>query len=119
MAPLRRREHDAVAFRHVAAAANRARLGRGRVPADRDQARSRTHERWPGARRHAPRPPSGSLGLVPEAPHSGTDLAAALLTFFAVSVAVRPADSGHPYGHGKPHHLAARAEARLLSGRSL
>ena len=39
---------------------------------------------------------SSSLGLLAEAAHSGTDLAAALLTFFAVSVAVRPADRGHP-----------------------
>ena len=39
---------------------------------------------------------SSSLGLLAEAAHSGTDLAAALLTFFAVSVAVRPADRGPP-----------------------
>ena len=32
-----------------------------------------------------------SLGLVSEAIHSGTDLVAAMLTFFAVGVAVRPA----------------------------
>jgi cation diffusion facilitator family transporter len=57
---------------------------------------------------------SGSLGLLAEAAHSGTDLAAALLTFFAVSVAVRPADPGHPFGHGKAQNLAALAEASLL-----
>ena len=57
---------------------------------------------------------SGSLGLVSEAIHSGTDLVAALLTFFAVGVAGRPADHGHPYGHGKAEHLAALAEATLL-----
>lgn len=57
---------------------------------------------------------SGSLGLLAEAAHSGTDLAAALLTFFAVSVAVRPADTGHPWGHGKAEHLAALAEAAFL-----
>jgi cation diffusion facilitator family transporter len=57
---------------------------------------------------------SGSLGLVAEAAHSGTDLAAALLTFFAVSVAVRPADTGHPWGHGKAEHLAALGEAAFL-----
>jgi cation diffusion facilitator family transporter len=51
---------------------------------------------------------SGSLGLVSEAIHSGTDLVAALLTFFAVGVAGRPADPGHPYGHGKAEHLAAQ-----------
>ena len=57
---------------------------------------------------------SGSLGLVSEAIHSGTDLVAALLTFFAVGVAGRPADPGHPYGHGKAEHLAALAEATIL-----
>ncbi|HEU0305242.1 MAG TPA: cation diffusion facilitator family transporter, partial [Gaiellaceae bacterium] len=57
---------------------------------------------------------SGSLGLVSEAVHSGTDLVAALLTFFAVGYAVRPADRSHPYGHGKAEHLAALAEASVL-----
>src|SRR3989442_8081246 len=55
-----------------------------------------------------------SLGLISEAAHSGTDLVAALLTFFAVGVAGRPADRGHPYGHGKAEHLAALAEATIL-----
>jgi cation diffusion facilitator family transporter len=55
-----------------------------------------------------------SLGLVSEAAHSGTDLIAALLTFFAVGVAVRPADPGHQYGHGKAEHLAALAEGAIL-----
>jgi cation diffusion facilitator family transporter len=58
---------------------------------------------------------SGSLGLVSEALHSGTDLVAAILTFFAIGVAGRPADSGHPYGHGKAEHLAALAEAAVLA----
>ncbi len=57
---------------------------------------------------------SNSLGLVSEALHSGTDLVAALLTFFAIGVAGRPADSSHPYGHGKAEHLAALAEAGVL-----
>src|SRR6266568_2072321 len=55
-----------------------------------------------------------SLGLVSEAIHSGTDLVAALLTFFAVGVAARPADASHTYGHGKAEHLAALAEAGIL-----
>src|SRR5262249_53521598 len=62
---------------------------------------------------------SSSLGLLAEAAHSGTDLAAALLTFFAVSVAVRPADRGHPYGHGKAQTLAALAEAGFLAAVSV
>jgi cation diffusion facilitator family transporter len=62
---------------------------------------------------------TGSLGLLSEAVHSGTDLVAALLTFLAVGVAVRPADPGHQYGHGKAEHLAALAEAAILVGASL
>jgi len=58
--------------------------------------------------------PSHSLGLVSEAAHSGTDLIAALLTFFAVGVAVRPADVAHQYGHGKAEHLGALAEGAIL-----
>jgi cation diffusion facilitator family transporter len=58
--------------------------------------------------------PSHSLGLVSEAAHSGTDLIAALLTFFAVGVAVRPADVAHQYGHGKAEHLSALAEGAIL-----
>jgi cation diffusion facilitator family transporter len=60
-----------------------------------------------------------SLGLISEALHSGVDLVAALLTFFAIGVAVRPADRGHAYGHGKAEHLAALAEAGFLAAASL
>jgi cation diffusion facilitator family transporter len=60
-----------------------------------------------------------SLGLISEAVHSGTDLVAALLTFFAVGVSGRPADVGHQYGHGKAEHLSALAEAVFLAGASV
>jgi cation diffusion facilitator family transporter len=55
-----------------------------------------------------------SLGLSSEAAHSGTDLVAALLTFFAIRVASRPADITHQFGHGKAEHLSALAEAGFL-----
>jgi cation diffusion facilitator family transporter len=55
-----------------------------------------------------------SLGLISEAAHSGTDLVAALLTFFAIRVASRPADITHQFGHGKAEHLSALAEAGFL-----
>ena len=55
-----------------------------------------------------------SLGLVSEAAHSGTDLVAALLTFFAIRVSARPADVTHQFGHGKAEHLSALAEAGFL-----
>jgi cation diffusion facilitator family transporter len=57
---------------------------------------------------------TGSLGLLAEAAHSGTDFVAALLTLFAVRIAVRPADQEHHYGHGKAEHLAALAESTFL-----
>jgi cation diffusion facilitator family transporter len=60
-----------------------------------------------------------SLGLVSEAAHSGTDLVAALLTYFAVRVAARPADLQHQFGHGKAEHLAALSEAAVLSAVSV
>ena len=56
-----------------------------------------------------------SLGLISEAAHSGTDLVAALLTYFAIRVAARPADVAHQFGHGKAEHLSALAEAGFLS----
>ena len=57
---------------------------------------------------------TGSLAFVAEAVHSGTDLVAALLTLFAVRVAIRPPDREHPYGHGKAEHLAALGESAFL-----
>ncbi|MEI2703442.1 MAG: cation diffusion facilitator family transporter [Baekduia sp.] len=58
---------------------------------------------------------SGSLGLVAEAAHSGTDLVAAILTFAVLRVALRPPDEEHQYGHGKAEHLAALAEGAFLA----
>src|SRR5437870_11574385 len=44
---------------------------------------------------------TGSLGILAEAAHSGLDLVAALMTFFAVRVSDRPADASHNYGRGR------------------
>jgi cation diffusion facilitator family transporter len=57
---------------------------------------------------------TGSLGILAEAAHSGLDLVAALMTFFAVRVADRPADATHTYGHGKVENLSAFLEGGLL-----
>ena len=58
---------------------------------------------------------TSSLGLLSEAAHSGTDLIAAMLTYFSLRVAARPADVAHQFGHGKAEHLSALAEATFLS----
>src|ERR671914_413494 len=39
---------------------------------------------------------------------------AALLTLFAVRVAIRPPDQEHHYGHGKAEHLAALGQSAFL-----
>jgi cation diffusion facilitator family transporter len=57
---------------------------------------------------------TGSLGILAEAAHSGLDLVAALMTFFAVRYSGRPPDRGHPYGHGKIENLSALFETLLL-----
>jgi cation diffusion facilitator family transporter len=57
---------------------------------------------------------TGSLAFIAEAAHSATDLVAALLTLFAVRVAIRPPDREHQYGHGKAEHLAALGESAFL-----
>ncbi len=59
---------------------------------------------------------TGSLGILAEALHSALDLAAAGVTYFAVSVSDRPADREHHYGHGKVENLAALFETLLLMG---
>jgi cation diffusion facilitator family transporter len=57
---------------------------------------------------------TGSLGILAEAAHSALDLAAAIITLFAVRVSDRPADESHLYGHGKVENLSALAETMLL-----
>ncbi len=57
---------------------------------------------------------TNSLGILAEAAHSGLDLVAALMTFFAVSMSDKPADQEHHFGHGKIENLSALFETVLL-----
>ena len=57
---------------------------------------------------------TNSLGILAEAAHSALDLAAAVMTFFAVRVADKPADKQHPFGHGKVESMSALFETLLL-----
>jgi cation diffusion facilitator family transporter len=57
---------------------------------------------------------TGSLGILAEAAHSGLDLVAALVTFFAVRIADRPPDEDYRYGYGKVENLSALIETLLL-----
>jgi cation diffusion facilitator family transporter len=55
-----------------------------------------------------------SLSLISAGFESSGDVLAALITYFAVSVALRPADRGHPYGHRRAENLGALGEATIL-----
>jgi cation diffusion facilitator family transporter len=57
---------------------------------------------------------TNSLGILSEAAHSGLDLVAAGVTFWAVRISGRPADRDHTYGHGKFENLSALFETLLL-----
>lgn len=57
---------------------------------------------------------SGSLGLVSSGVDSSGDVVAAVVTFFAVRLGARPADSDHPYGHRRAENLSALGEATIL-----
>src|SRR5918995_4066612 len=57
---------------------------------------------------------TGSLAVLSEAAHSLIDLAATIMTYFAVRVSGKPADEEHHYGHGKVESVTALAETALL-----
>jgi cation diffusion facilitator family transporter len=56
----------------------------------------------------------GSVSVISEAIHSGVDLLAAIIAFFAVKTAGKPADDRHTFGHGKFENLSGTIEALLI-----
>jgi cation diffusion facilitator family transporter len=59
---------------------------------------------------------TGSIAIVSEAVHSFIDLIAALIAYFAVRKAARPADGTHPYGYGKFENISGTIEGLLIFG---
>jgi cation diffusion facilitator family transporter len=57
---------------------------------------------------------SNSVSILSEAIHSGLDLVAATIAYFAVRVSGTPADERHPYGHGKTENVSGVIEALLI-----
>ncbi len=57
---------------------------------------------------------SGSVSIISEAIHSGLDLVASFIAFFAVRIADKPADKDHPFGHGKYENVSGVIEALLI-----
>lgn len=57
---------------------------------------------------------SGSVSIISEAIHSGMDLVASLVAFLSVRQSSKPADKGHPYGHGKIENISGIIEGVLI-----
>ena len=55
-----------------------------------------------------------SVSVLSEAIHSGIDLLAALIAWYAVRMSHVPPDEGHPYGHGKVESISGTVEAFLI-----
>ena len=56
-----------------------------------------------------------SVSLLSSLADSGLDVLASLITFFAVRVALKPADKEHRFGHGKAEGLAALAQSVIIT----
>lgn len=56
----------------------------------------------------------GSVSIISEAIHSGVDLLAAIIALFSVKTSSIPADSKHPFGHGKIENISGTIEALLI-----
>jgi cation diffusion facilitator family transporter len=55
-----------------------------------------------------------SLSILAQAVDSFLDLFAISITFLAIRVASKPADTEHPFGHGKAENIAAIVQAVLI-----
>ena len=56
----------------------------------------------------------GSVSVLSEAIHSGVDLLAAVIAWFAVRTSSKKPDEDHPFGHGKVENLSGSIEAVLI-----
>lgn len=57
---------------------------------------------------------TGSVGLLSDAMESGVNLLAALAAFWALTLAAKPADRSHHYGHFKAEYFSSGLESVLI-----
>ena len=62
---------------------------------------------------------TGSVGLLSDAMESFVNLASAVFALAMVTIAQRPADDGHPYGHHKAEYFSSGFEGILIVGVSM
>jgi len=58
---------------------------------------------------------SGSQAIFSDAAESGVNVVAAMLALIVVALAFKPADTKHPYGHGKMEFFSAAFEGGLIT----
>ena len=59
---------------------------------------------------------TGSVGLLSDAMESFVNLASALFALAMVTIAQRPADADHPFGHTKAEYFSSGFEGLLIAG---
>ena len=57
---------------------------------------------------------TGSVGLLSDAAESVVNLVAAVIALVALTIAARPADDTHHYGHGKAEYFSAAIEGLMI-----
>ena len=57
---------------------------------------------------------AGSFAMMADALHSFADIVASAVVFVGIRVASKPADDGHPYGHGKAESIASKIVAIIV-----
>lgn len=57
---------------------------------------------------------TGSVGLLSDAAESVVNLVAAVIALVALTVAARPPDAEHHYGHGKAEYFSAAIEGLMI-----
>jgi cation diffusion facilitator family transporter len=57
---------------------------------------------------------TGSVSLLSDAMEAFVNLAAGMIAFGALTIAARPADAGHSYGHDKAEYFASGGEGVLI-----
>jgi len=62
---------------------------------------------------------TGSVGLLSDAIESLVNLAGAVMALFMLTIAARPADEDHVYGHSKAEYFASVTEGILIVGAAI
>lgn len=57
---------------------------------------------------------SGSIAILSDAFNNLSDCASCIVTFFGYKMAAKPADKGHPFGHGRVEYLTSLVIAILI-----